>query len=318
MRLIVTGGCGFIGSAVARAAIARNDAVLVIDRQRKQVSLPQLNSCIGKPGFSRLEADVTDRSLMRAVFGEFKPDAVVHLAAPPAEDPEALFDVHIAGAFSVLEACRRHLDSLDDDARERFRFVHGKAPATEGESLPAPREALAHSAASMIVKWSEALDLAQVACVAPDLFGPWQARAALMPSILRSALKGEPIVLDDAGETVRDWLSVSDLADGLLRAAEGGEPHGEYAFTACTERRDIDIAEALCTLLDARSPKAGGGSYAAQIKLQGVANPAVQPTLLDPTAAETDLGWTASGLHESLDRLVRWALTPAEPARTHA
>jgi dTDP-glucose 4,6-dehydratase len=308
MRFLVTGGCGFIGSAVVRSLVDAGDQVLALDRRKRSAPAPALASIQGKSGFARLEADVCDRALMRALVGEFKPEAVIHLAAPADDQPESLFDVSVAGAFSVLEACRRHADKLDDKERDAFRFVHALHAVPDG-ATPRPRDAAASAAAGLIGEWSQALDIGRVSCSGPDLYGPWQREDAPVPAILSAALQGEAIVLPQAGETSRDMLGVQDFAAGLIAAARKGQPHADYAFTAMAERREVDLAEALCAILDQRAPRGDGKSYAAQIKFGAPPEDDLPPpAMLDASLAERQLGWAPAGFHESLDRAVRWAL----------
>jgi dTDP-glucose 4,6-dehydratase len=320
MRFLVTGGCGFIGSAVTRALVESGDQVLVLDRRKRSSPVPGLSSVIGKTGLARLEADIGDRAMMRAVVTEFKPEAVIHLAAPQDEAPESLFDVSVAGAFSVLEACRRHVDKLPDEQRDAFRFVHALHATPDGAPI-LPRDAAANAAAGLISEWSRALDLGRIACTGPDLYGAWQREDAPVPSIVSAALDGRPIALTEGGDVARDWLSVTEFADGLIAAARRGEAHADYQFTACAERRDIDLAEALCAILDVRAPRADGRSYASLIKPGVAAEDAPDPpALLDSALAERELGWRPLGFHESLDRAVRWmlanrqAISPQRPA----
>jgi dTDP-glucose 4,6-dehydratase len=308
MRFLITGGCGFIGSAVVRTLVDSGEQVLALDRRKRSIPVPALASANGLVGFARLEADICDRALMRAIVGEFRPEAVIHLAAPADDQPETLFDVSVAGAFSVLEACRRHIDRLDEAGRESFRFVHALHAIPDG-ATPRPRDAANSAASGLMAEWSRALDIARITCTGPDLYGPWQRADAATPAILSAALEGRPIVLPDAGETSHDWLDVHDFAAGLIAAARKGAPHSDYAFSACAERRDVDLADALCSLLDRRAPRADGRSYTSLIKFGAPADdtPCPPPTL-DAAAAERELGWSPQGFHESLDRAVRWAV----------
>ncbi len=131
MRILITGGCGFIGAAVTRAAVDRGHRVLNIDRRRKTAPVPALAPVNGRPGYARLEADIADRTLMRALFNEFQPDRVIHLASAIKDDPDLLFDTDVAGAYSILEACRRHMERLDEAGRSTFRLVHATRTVVE-------------------------------------------------------------------------------------------------------------------------------------------------------------------------------------------
>ncbi|MEP7209555.1 MAG: NAD-dependent epimerase/dehydratase family protein [Alphaproteobacteria bacterium] len=319
MRVLITGGCGFIGAAVVRAAVERGHRVLNIDRRGKRHAVPALAAINGREGYARIEADVADRALMRALFGEFQPERVIHLAAATNDDPDALFDVDIAGAFSVMEASRRHIDRLDDTGRSNFRLVHAiRASAeTESDHRPAPREAASASAAAMLDGFARSWDLPLVTCSAHEVFGPWQADTTFLPSLIAAIAMGRPFPLEAAGERMRDWLPVADFASGLLRAAEAGAPFARYEFSAGAERRDLDIAESVATFLDARCPR-GAGPWSELIDLTGQRRDARPAPMLDAQAAETDLKWQPGGFHTGLDRALNWMLQRFPPIATPA
>jgi dTDP-glucose 4,6-dehydratase len=315
MRVLITGGCGFIGAAVVRAAVERGHRVLNIDRRRKTSPVAALASVNGREGYARIEADIADRALMRALFGEFRPERVIHLAAATSDDPDALFDVDIAGAFSVMEASRRHIARLDDTDRAAFRLVHAVRASgeTESERPPAPREAASASATAMLDGFARSHGLPLVACSAHEVFGPWQADANFLPSLIAAISTGRPFRLEAAGERTRDWLPVADFASGLLRAAEAGAPFARYEFSAGAERRDLDIAESVATFLDARFPRRAG-PWAELIDLAGEPEDARPAPMLDATAAEIDLRWHSGGFHAGLDRALNWMLQRFAPA----
>ena len=310
MRVLITGGCGFVGSAVVRLAADRGDPILNIDRRRKSNPIPALASVANAPGYARLEADISDRTLMRAVFREFKPDAVIHLASAGEDlDENRLFDSEITGAFSVLEASRAHYLSLDEAARERFRIVHAQRADGDGAVEPTPVEAARTAAAALFDNWSQAYRLPLITCVADQVFGPWQSDACLLSRMIASLLNGQPYKFDMGGKTVRDWLPVADFASGLIRAAEAGAPLSRFEFSAGAERSDIDLAEAVCALLDARSPMPSSVSWSALIGAEGDGSKASGGPMLDPGDAEKQLGWRSRGFHSGLDRALNWALS---------
>lgn len=313
MRFLVTGGCGFIGSAVVRTLVERGERVLNIDRRRRAPAQPALAAVQGREGYARLEADISDRTLMRAIFREFQPDCVIHLAGSREEVGEALFDAEIGGAFAILEASRTLLGRMEPDARARFRIVHA-SDAHYGEhqddalgDMQSARDAVRAAAATFVEGWARGHSLPLVSCVADHVFGPWQPDTQLLPALLASVLDNREYTLPSAGESVRDWLPVRDFADGLIRAADAGAPLGRYEFSVGAERRDIDIAEAACTLLNERRPRASG-SYAALIRCEGQAHTAQSSAMLDPTDAEQELGWSPQGFHAGLERAIAWSL----------
>lgn len=316
MRVLITGGCGFIGSAVVRLAADRGDHILNIDRRRKSNPIPALASVANKTGYARLEADISDRTLMRAVFREFKPEAVIHLAsAGEDQDENRLFDSEITGTFAVLEASRAHYLSLDDAGRQRFRIVHAQRPDIDDGDEPTPIQAARSAAAALFDNWSQAYRLPLITCIADQVFGPWQSDASLVSRMVASLLNSQPFKLEAGGETVRDWLPVTDFAWGLIRAAETGAPLSRFEFSAGAERRDIDLAEAVCALLDARSPMPSQVSWTNLIGCEGKGANASRGPMLEPGEAEDRLGWRARGFHSGLDRTINWALTRYAPKR---
>ncbi|MEM8921174.1 MAG: NAD-dependent epimerase/dehydratase family protein, partial [Pseudomonadota bacterium] len=179
-----------------------------------------------------------------------------------------------------------------------------------------PDGAAEASCALLAKAWGRSFNIPVVMTHSPQVYGPWQRKTALLPSVIRHALSGGPIALDD-GETVRDWLHVADLANGLVAAAARGAPGATYLFGARSERRVLDVVLAICTLLDAKRPRADGQSYGAAIQssedLVGVG----LRFGADPTHAEQALDWRAQyGLHLGLSELVDWVLSQSgAPAR---
>lgn len=308
MRVLVTGGCGFVGSAVVRLAVERGDSVLNLDRRKKSVSVPALGNTAQREGYARLEADVTDRAMIRAIMREFAPEAVIHLAASSDDDPEAMVDAEIGGAFGVLEAARQYYERLDGEKRARFRIVN--LERAEGDvPMKLTRAHAAQAAASVLLdRWARANDLPLVTCVAGEAFGPWQAQSSFMARLMSSLVHQQSFVLEQAGETVRDWLPIRDLASGLLQAAQVAPAQSRFDLSVGAERRDIDIAESVCALLDERTPMADGTLWASLLALDGNGLGAPAGPMLDSREAERDLGWEPQGFHAGLDRLLTWVL----------
>jgi dTDP-glucose 4,6-dehydratase len=320
MRVLVTGGCGFIGSAVVRLAVERGDQVLNLDRRRKSTPAPALAGVAGKPGYARLEADITDRSMLRALVHEYKPDAIVHLAANPEGDTNSLFDSEIAGAFSVLEAARAYHAQLKGEARNKFRLIHAIAAETDTINTPAPTplQAARATAAALADNWSRAHGLPLVGCVAAEVFGPWQPDNAFLSQLVCSLVNGRVFTVQNGGATIRDWLPVRDFAAGILAAAEKSQPHSRIDFSAGAERRELDVAEAVCILLDSRYPLPGGTSWAGYVQVAGEISTALTGPMLDEKEAERELGWHSQGFHAGLDRVLSWAISRYAPQQARA
>jgi nucleoside-diphosphate-sugar epimerase len=167
-------------------------------------------------------------------------------------------------------------------------------------------------------RWSRANDLPLVTCIAGEAFGPWQSPSSFMARLVTNLLHDRPHVLAHGGETVRDWLPIRDLAAGLLLAAQSAPAQSHIDFSVGAERRDIDIAEAICMLLDERTPRAG--FHMDLVHCEGDPAGAMPGPMLDPTDAERLLDWKPQGLYSGLDRLLSWALASraAVQARSHA
>lgn len=306
MRVLVTGGCGFVGASVVRLAVERGCHVLNLDRRRRSNPTPALAPISSREGYARLEANVSDRVLLRSVMREFAPDAVIHLATTAETQGDTLVDDEIATALSVLEAARHYRDTLNADRRSIFRLVHLERaePDTAGPLTQA--EAARGTATALIDRWSRANGLPLVACSAGEAFGPWQSPASLMAGLLSHLLHERPFALPNAGQNARDWLPIRDLATGLLLAAEKAPAQCHVDFSVGAERHDIDVAESVCALLDGRLPRAT--PWMDLVQAEGDPAAATLGPMLDAADAESLLGWEPQGFHAGLDRLLSWAL----------
>jgi dTDP-glucose 4,6-dehydratase len=326
MRVLVTGGAGFIGSALARHfVLERGCAVLVVDKLTYAGDRRNLAACEGRPGFSFLEADITDATAMARAMEAFAPDAIAHLAAESHVDRSItgaapFIHTNVTGTFVLLEAARAHWASLDAPRRERFRFLHvstdevfgslGETGAFDEATPYDPRSPYSASKAAsdhLARAWRHTYGLPVVVTNCSNNYGPFHFPEKLIPLVLLNALEGKPLPVYGRGDNVRDWLFVEDHARALALALERGTPGETYCIGGRSERRNLQVVEAICDALDARVP--GARPRRELIRFVADRPGHDQRYAIDPSKAEDELGWRAQESFESgLGRTVEWYL----------
>jgi dTDP-glucose 4,6-dehydratase len=303
---------------VVRLAVERGDQVMNLDRRGRTTPTPALTPIAAREGYARLEADASDRAMIRAVIRQFEPDAVIHLAATPDAPGDALIDGEIGAAYAVLEACRAYREGISAERRQSFRIVQAEQASNDISFRPTRVQAARSAAAALMDRWARACDLPLVTCVAGEAFGPWQPQTSLMARLVAHLMHDRDFTIPDGGEIVRDWLPIRDFAAGLLRAAEAAAPLSRIDFSVGAERRDIDIAESVCALLDERTPRPAG-RWMDLVTCAGPPAIASGP-MLDQMDAEQSIRWQPQGFHSGLDRMLSWSLASrtAVQARTLA
>ncbi|MAC88815.1 dTDP-glucose 4,6-dehydratase [Maricaulis sp.] len=273
MRLLVTGGAGFIGSAVVRHAVAQlGFEVINVDALTYAANLDNVASVADDPRYTFVKADIADESAMEEVFLEHKPDAVMHLAAESHVDrsidgPGAFVRTNINGTYSLLQASRVWLSQAPASVRERFRFHHVSTDEVFGslgakgkftETTPyAPRSPYSSSkaASDMLVRaWGETFDLPIVVTNCSNNYGPYQFPEKLIPVVILKALAGEPIPVYGTGNNVRDWLFVEDHAEALLLVLQSGKTGETYNIGGDNEMSNIELVRQICTIMDRLRP----------------------------------------------------------------
>jgi dTDP-glucose 4,6-dehydratase len=330
MRLIVTGGAGFIGSAAVCHAVRAGHDVLTIDKLTYAGRRDALAEVMASPHHHFLQADVAESRAMDTALRDFDPDAVLHLAAESHVDrsidaPEAFVMTNVRGTFVLLESALRHWSRLRGARREAFRFVHvstdevfgtlADGESFNGGSRYAPNSPYAASKAAadhFARAWERTYGFPAIVTNCSNNYGPRQHAEKLIPTVVRHALAGAPIPIYGTGANVRDWLYVEDHVNGLMAALCRGRPGETYLFGARCERRNFELVRIICALLDARRPRADGKPYAEQITFVTDRPGHDLRYAIDPSQTELALGWKAQELLDSgLAKTVDWYLANA-------
>ena len=323
MKLLVTGGAGFIGSAVVRRAVRDKLDVVNLDALTYAANLENVAQVSNAPNYAFARADVTDRAALDAVFAEHAPDAVMHLAAESHVDrsidgPGAFVETNVIGTYNLLEAARAHWTRAGRP--EGFRFHHVSTDEVFGslgaegqftETTPydprSPYSATKAASDHLVRAWGETYGLPVVLTNCSNNYGPFHFPEKLVPVVILNALHGRQIPVYGAGENVRDWLYVEDHADALLTVLREGALGRSYNIGGENEARNIDLVTTICAILDRLRP--GGAPHADLIEHVTDRPGHDARYAIDPTRMREELGWRPSvTLEEGLERTVRWYL----------
>jgi dTDP-glucose 4,6-dehydratase len=323
MKLMVTGGAGFIGSAVVRLAVARGHQVINLDALTYAGRPENVAPVADNPLYRFEKADIRDRAALERIFCDHKPDAVMHLAAESHVDrsidgPGTFVETNITGTYNMLEAARAHWHRMGRP--ESFRFHHISTDEVYGslgaeglftEETPYdPRSPYSASKASsdhLVRAWFHTYGLPVVLTNCSNNYGPYHFPEKLIPKVILNALQGKPIPVYGQGLNVRDWLYVEDHADALLLAVQKGTPGRSYNVGGENERRNIDLVQTICTLLDAKHPQ--NRPYSSLITYVEDRPGHDARYAIDPTRIRGELGWRPSvTVEEGLEKTVQWYL----------
>jgi len=323
MKILVTGGAGFIGSAVVRRAVAEGHSVVNLDVLTYAACLENVADAANSPNYAFEQVDIRDRAELDRVFATHKPDAVMHLAAESHVDrsidgPGDFIETNITGTYHMLEAARAYW--MGRDKFDGFRFHHISTDEVFGslgetgqftETTPYdPRSPYSASKAAsdhLVRAWAETYGLPVVMTNCSNNYGPYHFPEKLVPVVILRALAGELIPVYGAGLNVRDWLYVEDHADALLTVLAKGELNRSYNIGGENEARNIDLVNMICAILDAKRPK--DTKYADQITYVTDRPGHDLRYAIDPTRIATELGWRPSvTLEQGLELTVQWYL----------
>jgi len=323
MKLIVTGGAGFIGSAVVRQAVRDGHQVVNLDALTYAACLDNVASVADSPNYTFVKGDIRDRAAMDKLFADHRPDAIMHLAAESHVDrsidgPGDFIDTNITGTYTLLEAARKYWTEAGKP--EGFRFHHISTDEVFGslgaegqftEETPYdPRSPYSASKAAsdhLVRAWAETYGLPVVLTNCSNNYGPFHFPEKLVPVIILNALAGKPLPIYGDGSNVRDWLYVEDHADALLTVLQKGQLNRSYNIGGENERTNLELVETLCAILDELRP--GAAPYADLITYVTDRPGHDARYAIDPTRIATELGWRPSvTVEEGLRRTVQWYL----------
>lgn len=280
MTILVTGGAGFIGSAVIRAALSRGQSVVNVDCLTYAANLDNLSPVLPNDLYRFEKVDIRDAEAVSRVFHTHRPDQIIHLAAESHVDrsidgPEDFISTNIDGTFNLLRAARSHWETLDPDKQSAFKFIHVSTDEVYGdlgETDPAFTEAHPYNPSSpysaskaasdhLARAWGRTYGLPVIVTNCSNNYGPYQFPEKLIPVVILKCLSNEPIPVYGQGTNIRDWLYVDDHADALLTVLEKGAAGETYNIGGNNERRNIDLVETLCAIMDDLKPRTNGVSY---------------------------------------------------------
>lgn len=327
LRVMVTGGSGFIGSAVCRHLAGQNNvAILNYDKLTYAASQASLAMLEGKADYQFVRGDVADAALVCATIKAFRPDVVMHLAAESHVDrsitgPGDFIQTNIVGTYVMLQAALEHWRGLEGEAKDRFRFHHISTDEVFGslgaeglfsETTPYdPRSPYSASKASsdhLARAWHHTYGLPVVVSNCSNNYGPYHFPEKLIPLVTLNALEGKPLPVYGKGDNVRDWLHVEDHARALQLIATQGVPGESYNVGGRNERTNLQVVEAICDILDELRPIAG------QSRRDLITFVADRPGhdaryAIDATKLETELGWKAQETFDTgLRKTIQWYL----------
>jgi len=327
MHIFVTGGAGFIGSALVRHLVAGSDhSVLVLDKLTYAGSRSNLEPVQGSNRYEFVEADICDAGAVRSTMAAFDPDVVVHLAAESHVDrsidgPGEFIQTNIVGTFVMLQAALEHFRKLPADRAARFRFHHVSTDEVYGslgaeglftEETPYdPRSPYSASKAAsdhLVSAWGHTYGLPVVMTNCSNNYGPYHFPEKLIPLVIIKALAGEPLPVYGKGDQIRDWLHVEDHARALQVVFERGAPGRTYNVGGLNERTNLSVVQAICAALDRLRPRASG-RYADLITFVADRPGHDQRYAIDASRIRDELGWTPLETFETgLEKTVQWYL----------
>jgi len=328
MRIFVTGGAGFIGSALVRHLIENTDhEVLNFDKLTYAGTLSTVERVADSNRYRFMRGDICDADAVRAAIGEFRPDIITHLAAESHVDrsidgPQAFIQTNVVGTFVLLLEARNYWQGLDEAARAAFRFHHISTDEVYGslgdtglftEDTPYdPRSPYSASKAGsdhLVSAWGHTYGLPVLITNCSNNYGPYHFPEKLVPLMIAKALDGEPLPVYGTGDQVRDWLFVEDHVRALQAVFERGELGRTYNVGGFNEKQNIEVVRTICAILDRLRPREDGESYAGQITSVADRPGHDKRYAIDASRINQELGWHPEETFETgIEKTVAWYL----------
>lgn len=327
-RCIVTGGAGFIGSALVRHLVRDTGAtVLVVDKLTYAGNLESLKEVAGSPRYSFLKADICDQAAMDKAFADFRPDTIFHLAAESHVDrsidgPGEFIRTNVVGTATLLQSALAYWRALPDDVRAAFRFQHISTDEVYGslgaegfftEKTPysphSPYSASKAASDHLVRAWHDTYGLPTLITNCSNNYGPYHFPEKLIPLVILNALDGRPLPVYGAGANVRDWLHVEDHVAALCLVNEKGVPGETYNVGGHNERTNLEVVRTICRILDELRPRADGTPYESLITFVKDRPGHDLRYAIDPAKLMDELGWKPKHTFDTgIRATVQWYL----------